>query len=705
MTMTDPPLAVSRSNADNPLLDSWPAPYETPPFAAIRPEHFRPAFDIAMAEHLAEIAIIADSRHPAGFENTIAALERSGQALTRISATFHALAGAHTGDALMAVEREMSPLLAAHRDRIHLYEGLYPRIKALWDRHAELGLTAEQARVLERYETTFRRAGAGLAAADRRRLAEISKRLAELGTAFSQNVLADEQAYALVLDSEAELAGLSEQARAAARAAAEERGLAGKHVITLSRSSIEPFLRTSSRRDLREQAYAAWAGRGNGGGSTDNKAIIGETISLRAERARLLGYPSFAHYRLDDAMAKTPEAVRDLLDRVWTRARGRAVADRDALQELARTDGDFAIAAWDWRYYAEKLRKARCDIDEAEITQYLRLDNMIEAAFDTARRLFGLTFRELHDVPVWHPDVRVWEVSASDGRFQGLFFGDYFARPSKRSGAWMTTLRTQEKLDAKPDGGVRPHVVNVMNFAAAGDGKPALLSFDDARTLFHEFGHGLHALLSDVTFPMISCTRVATDFVELPSQLYEHWLGEPEVLRRFARHYATGKPMPENLLARLLAARTFNQGFATVEYVGSAMVDLEFHLLAASGNLDPLAFEADVLRQIGMPAEIGMRHRSPHFLHVFAGAGYAAGYYSYMWSEVLDADAFEAFAETGDAFDPATAARLRDTILSAGGSRDPAAAYEAFRGRLPSPDALMRKRGFVEPASVPAMTP
>jgi peptidyl-dipeptidase Dcp len=304
-------------------------------------------------------------------------------------------------------------------------------------------------------------------------------------------------------------------------------------------------------------------------------------------------------------------------------------------------------------------------------------------------------------VPVWHPDVRVWEVSGPDGRFQGLFFGDYFARPSKRSGAWMTTLRTQEKLDAKRDGDTRPHVVNVMNFAAAGDGEPALLSFDDARTLFHEFGHGLHALLSDVTFPMISCTRVATDFVELPSQLYEHWLSEPEVLRRFARHYRTGEPMPENLLARLLAARTFNQGFATVEYVGSALVDLEFHLLAAPGNLDAMAFEADVLRRIGMPAEIGMRHRSPHFLHVFAGAGYAAGYYSYMWSEVLDADAFEAFEESGNAFDPATAARLRDTILAAGGSREPAAAYEAFRGRLPSPDALMRKRGFVEPA--PAM--
>jgi peptidyl-dipeptidase Dcp len=720
MTATSPIIQVPPAEPENPLLGAWVAPYDTPPFAAIRPEHFAPAFDRAMAGHMAEIEAIAAAPEPATFADTIAALERSGAALTRVSSVFHALAGAHTSDALMAVEREMSPLLAAHRDRVHLHEGLYARIKGLWDRRGELGLSAEQARVLERYETTFRRAGASLAAADRRRLAEIGKRLAELGTAFSQNVLADEQAYALVLDGEEELAGFPESLRAAARAAAAERGLAGKHAITLSRSSIEPFLQTAARRDLREKAYAAWIGRGNGGGATDNKAIIAETIALRAERARLLGYPSFAHYRLDDAMAKTPDAVRGLLDLVWERARRRAVADRDALQELARADGGFAIAAWDWRYYAEKLRKARCDIDEAEIAPYLGLENMIAAAFDTASRLFGLSFRERHDVPVWHPDVQVWEVwgAGPDGCFQGLFFGDYFARPTKRSGAWMTTLRTQDKLDrdkrdqgkldqGKPDqgklsGDVRPHVVNVMNFVRPGEGEPAFLSFDDARTLFHEFGHALHTLLSDVTYPMISCTRVATDFVELPSQLYEHWLEEPEVLRRFARHYRTGEAIPEDLLERLIAARTFNQGFATVEYVGSALVDLEFHLLAAPGNLDPLEFEADILRRIGMPAEIGMRHRSPHFLHVFAGGGYAAGYYSYMWSEVLDADAFEAFKESGSAFDQATAARLRDTILAAGGSRDPAAAYEAFRGRLPSADALLRKRGLAEAAAVAA---
>src|SRR5499427_17105 len=680
----------------NPLLTTRAPPWETPAFATIRPEHFRSAFDRAMADHMAEVEAIANSPDSPSLANTIAALERSGQALDRVSAVFHLLASAHTSDALMAIEREISPLLATHRNRIHLHDGLYARISALWEQRGELGLAPEEARVLERYHVTFRRAGAGLEPAAKSRIAAIGERLATLGTAFSQNVLADEQAYALVLDGDEDLAGLPEGARAAARAAAAERGLPNKHVITLARSSVEPFLRSSARRDLREQAYGAWAARGNRGGATDNKAIITETIALRAERARLIGYPTFAHYRLDDAMAKTPEAVQALLERVWSPARARAMADRDSLQELIQQEGsNFDLAAWDWRYYAEKLRRARCDIDASEIAPYLALDNVIAAAFDTAHRLFSLSFRELHDVPVWHADVRVWEVSGADGRFLGLFFGDYFARSSKRSGAWLTMLRTPHKLD----GDVRPLVINVMNFAKAGDDEPTLLSFDDARTLFHEFGHALHGLMSDVTFPMISGTRVATDFVELPSQLYEHWLEQPDVLRSFALHHRTGEPIPEELLRRLLAARNFDQGFATVEYVASALVDLAFHLAPDPDRIDAAAFEADVLRRIGMPAEIGMRHRSPHFLHVFAGSGYASGYYSYMWSEVLDADAFEAFRETGDVFDPATAARLREDILAAGGSRDPGEAYRAFRGRLPTAAALLRKRGFAEAAA------
>jgi peptidyl-dipeptidase Dcp len=690
MTSSSPEAATQ---AGNPLLEAWSGSAATPPFAAIRPAHFKPAFETAMAAQLAEIEAIAGETAPPSFANTIAALERSGRALSQVSAVFSCLAGAHTNEDIQALEREMSPRLAAHRNHIQLHPGLYARIKALWDRCGELGLSPEEARVLERYEVTFRRAGAGLNAADKARVAAIGERLASLGTAFSQNVLADEQSYALVLETADDLAGLSAAQVTAAKEAAQERGHAGKYAITLVRSSVEPFLTSSTRRDLREKAYLAWIARGDGGGATDNKAIIAETVRLRAERARLLGYSNFARYRLDDAMAKTPEAVRALLERVWTPARARAMADRDALQELAQAEGgNFALAPWDWRFYAEKLRKARFDVDQAEIAPYLSLDNMIAAAFDTAGRLFGLAFHEQHDVPVWHPDVRVWEVRGTDGRHVGLFFGDYFARSSKRGGAWMTTLRVQEKLS----GDIRPLVVNVMNFAKAGGGAPTLLSFDDARTLFHEFGHGLHGLLSDVTYPVIACTRVATDFVELPSQLYEHWLEEPAVLRRFARHYETSAPMPEDLIERALAARRFNQGFATVEYLASALVDLESHLLEGADGFDPAAFEADVLKKIGMPGEIAMRHRSPHFQHVFSGGGYAAGYYSYMWSEVLDADAFEAFKESGDVFDPATAARLRDDILAAGGSRDPADAYTAFRGRLPTPDALLRKRGFAE---------
>jgi peptidyl-dipeptidase Dcp len=608
------------------------------------------------------------------------------------------LVGAHSNDPLLAIEREIAPRIASHWNKIHTNEALFRRIDALTQAADPLALTAEEKRVLERYHVTFRRAGAGLDPAAKSRLAEIIARLAVLGTAFGQNVLADEQSYVVSLHEEAELAGLPNFMREAMRSEARQRGLDG-YALTLSRSSVESFLQFSGRRDLREKVFRAFVMRGDNGGSTDNKAIIAETVRLRAERARLLGFADFAHYRLDDAMAKTPAAVRQLLDTVWAPARARALADRDALAELiAEEGGNFQLAPWDWRYYAEKLRQKRCELDEAAIKPYLSLDRMVEAAFYTAGRLFGLTFRQRHDVPVWHPDVRVWQVCARDDTPVGLFFGDYFARPSKRSGAWMTSLRDQEKLC----GEVRPQVVNVCNFAKAPEGEPTLLSFDDAHTLFHEFGHALHGLLSNVTYPEISGTNVATDFVELPSQLYEHWLEQPEILRRFALHYETGEPMPEALLRRLIAARNFNRGFGTIEYVASAYVDLDFHALSNAEQIDPAAFEKKALERIGMPDEIVMRHRPPHFAHIFSGGSYAAGYYSYMWSEVLDADAFEAFEETGDIFDPATAQRLHDFIYAAGGSRDPAEAYKIFRGRLPSADALLRKRGFAEAASATA---
>jgi peptidyl-dipeptidase Dcp len=685
----------SEAGSGNPLLEDWNGRFGVPPFNRIEPAHFRPAFARAFAVHEAEVAAIANDPAEPTLANTIDALEASGKMLARTADVFHLLAGAHTNNAILELERELAPLEAKHWNRILMDEALFRRILILHSRRDQLSLTGEQARVLDRYHVRFRRAGAALEGAARARLAEINERLASLGTVFSQNVLADEQDYALVLDGEHELAGLPDFVRTPARAAADERGLPGKHVITISRSSVEPFLQFSARRDLREKIFRAWIVRGDGGGATDNKAIIAEMVALRAERARLLGYPTFAHYRLADAMAKTPEAVRSLLDRVWTPARRRAIADRDAMQDLVQAEGNnFPLAAWDWRYYAEKLRKLTCDVDEATIKPYFQLDRMIEAAFYTANRLFGLSFERLAGIPAWHEDVRVWEVRDAEGRHRGLFFGDYFARPSKHSGAWMTSLREQEKLR----GDVHPVVVNVMNFAKAGEGRPTLLSFDDARTLFHEFGHALHGLLSNVTYPVISGTSVLTDWVELPSQLYEHWLERPEILGRFAIHCDTGEPIAPDLMRRLIAARTFNQGCVTVEYLASALVDLEIHLQSASAfsdrDFDINAFEQAALTRIGMPAEIVMRHRSTHFQHLFAGNGYAAAYYSYMWSEVLDADAFAAFEEARDVFDAATAKKLHDHVYSAGGSRDPAELYTAFRGRLPTPDGLLRRRGL-----------
>ncbi len=674
--------------AENPLLSTWTAPFELPPFAAIAPEHFRPAFDRAFADKRAEIRAIADDQAEPSFTNTIEALERSGDTMDRVAGVFFNLSGAHTNEAIQAIEREVAPVLARLSSEIYLDPALFARIDALWQRRDAQGLDGEQLRVLERYHKRFVRAGAGLDEAAKQRLAAITERLAVLGTRFGQNVLADEKAYSLVLDGAEDLAGLPDFLLDAAAEAAAERGLPGKHVITLSRSSIEPFLQFSTRRDLREQAFRAWTRRGENGGDTDNRAIVAEMVALRAERAKLLGYPSFAHFKLDDTMAKAPEAARDLLREVWEPARRRALAEQAMLEEMVRAEGgNFTIAPWDWRHYAERRRKAEFDLDQADIKPYLELDRIVEAAFDTAEKLFGLTFSERTDLELYHPDVRAWEVTDREGRPVGLFLGDYFARSSKRSGAWMSAFRSQQKLA----GDIRPIIVNVCNFAKA---EPALLSFDDARTLFHEFGHALHGLLSDVTYPLLAGTAVSRDFVEFPSQLYEHWFEQPDVLRRFARHYRTGEPMPEALLQRLLDARTFNQGFSSVEYCSSAIVDLDFHALPSAENLDVEAFERQSLERIGMPDAIVMRHRTPHFGHIFAGEGYSAGYYSYLWSEVLDADGFDAFEEAGDIFAPDVAERLKTFVYSAGNLRDPAQAYTAFRGRMPSPAALLRKRGL-----------
>lgn len=664
----------------NPLLAPWDGPHGLPDFAAIHDDHFLPAFDAAIAEQEAEFEAICTNPEPATFANTVEALERHGLLLDRVNAVFWNRAGGDTNPRIQQIEREISPRLSRLYSKHATDQRIFDRLQAVVDQGAD-DLTPEQARVLDLMYQNFVRGGAKLDATGKARLQEIMARLSELGTAFGQNVLKDEADWSMTLTG-ADLDGLPRFLIDAARAEAERRETDG-YVITLSRSSVEPFLTFSARRDLREKAFQAWADRGE----TTNWDIIAETVRLRQERANLLGFKTFADYKLDNQMARTPARVRDLLTTVWQPARARAAEETAELQALAAQDGQTEpLAGWDWRYYAEKLRMQRHALDEGEIKPYLKLENIIQAAFDVANRLFGLTFTRA-DVTLPHPDAMAWEVHRGD-TFIGLFIGDYFARPSKRSGAWMSGLRPQQKLWS-PE---RPVITNTCNFAK---GDPALLGWDDARTLFHEFGHALHGLLSDVTYPYISGTSVARDFVELPSQLYEHWLAVPEILEAHARHVETGQPMPRDLVDRLIAAENFNQGFKTVEFTASALVDLEMHVLENTDNFDPKGFEAEVLDGIGMPEAIIMRHRSPHFQHVFSGDGYSAGYYSYMWSEVMDADAFKAFEEAGDVFDAATAERLSEKVYSAGGSEKPEDAYTGFRGKLPGVEALLEGRGLV----------
>jgi peptidyl-dipeptidase Dcp len=671
---------------NNPFFEAWDTPFGLPPFARIDPAHFPPAFDRAMAEEAAEIAAIAGSGAAPDFANTIEARERSGELLRRVSRVFHNLDSSATNEALQAVDRDYAPKLAAHQMRLALDPDLFARIDALYRNRENLALTPEQRRLLERHHLRLVRSGARLDAEAKARMSAISERLASLHTLFGQNVLHDEDEWRLVLG-EDELDGLPDFARAAAANAATERGLDGRYVITLARASVEPFLAFSARRELRRTAYEAWAARGAHPGAHDNAKLIGEIMALRGEQARLLGYASYAAYRLDDTMAQTPEAAGDLLRQVWEPAKKRAAGERADLAAAALADrANEPIAPWDWRYYAEKVRQQKYAIDEAALKPYFVLDNMVRAAFDTAGRLFGISFVERPDCATYHPDVRAYEVRGAAGQAIGLFLHDNFARPGKRSGAWMSSYREQHSLD----GEVLPIIVNNNNFSK---GDPTLLSFDDAHTLFHEFGHGLHGLLSRVHYPSQSGTAVRRDFVEFPSQVFEHWLEVPETLRRYARHYRTGEPLPEADLQRLLAARNFNQGFATVEYTACALLDLDLHTRPDPAGLDIAAFETEFLERIGMPPEIGLRHRPAHFQHLFAGSGYAAGYYAYLWAEVLDADGYAAFTEAGDPFDPALAAGL-EAIYRAGDTADPMELYRAFRGREPAIGPLLAQRGL-----------
>jgi len=676
----------------NPFFEDWTAPFGAPPLDRIKPEHFPPAYDRALAEHTAEIAAIAQNRAPPSFDNVVLALEKSGQLLTRVEGVFHNLASSATSEALQAIELEMAPRLSAHWSAISMHPVLFARLDELYHKRESLGLDAESVRVLERYHLDFVRAGAQLKGEGRDRLAAIAQRLAVLGTQFSQNVLGDEEDWILTLTEE-QMAGVPPAVRDAAAARAQDLKIHMPFAVSLARSSVEPMLQFADDRALREQLYRAWVSRGDNAHTHNNSAIMAETLALRAERAALLGYENFAHFKLADSMAGTPAKARALLEEVWEPARKRALEERDALQALITRQGqNFRLAPWDWRYYAEKLRQEKYAFDAEQLQPYFQLSNLIDAAFFTAGKLFGLSFEERHDIPVYHPDVRVWEVRRED-QVIGLFYGDYFARSGKQGGAWMSSFRDQHRLDGD-DANVLPIVINNANFSKS---EPCLLSFDDAVTLFHEMGHALHGLLSHVRFPRLSGTNVARDFVELPSQLFEHWLEEPAVLERFARHHQTGESIPKALLQKLLAARNYGQGFATVEFLASALVDMDFHTLPPGS--DPKQAQAETLKRIGMPEEIGPRHAASHFTHIFGGDGYAAGYYAYLWSEVLDADGFKAFKEAHDPFDPATAHRLHKFIYSSGGTRDFATAYRAFRGRDPHIEALLEGRGLLAPAA------
>lgn len=669
----------------NPLLSEWQTPFGLPPFDIITDADFKPAVKTALDKARAAVDAIALNDEAPTFENTVEALEVSDRMLGRILGVFSGVAGADSTPEREALQREFAPMLSDYSSWVTEHKALFDRVEALWAMREDLDLTEEQERVLMLTRRGFVRAGAQLQGDEAKRLREVKSRLSVIGTEFTQNLLADEREWFMPLDPEV-MQGLPDFVQATARAAGEEKGADGP-VVTLSRSLIVPFLQFSDHRPLRQKAYEAWVARGANGGDTDNRALAAETLALRAERAALLGYNCFADYKLETEMAGTPQAVRDLLMNVWVPAKEAAEADGRVLERMLHADGwDGPLEPWDWRYYSEIRRRELHDLDEAELKPYLQLDQMIEAAFDCANRLFGLEFAPLDAAP-YHEDVRMWDVSRN-GEHVAVFIGDYFARGSKRSGAWCMAMQSQQKLA----GDIRPHVVNVCNFAKPEAGLPALLSYDDARTLFHEFGHALHQMLSDVTYESISGTSVARDFVELPSQLFEHWLEVPAVLQKFAVHADTGEAMPEDMLQKVLRAATYDMGFSTVEYVASALVDLDFH--DGPAPADPMQAQAQTLERIGMPHAIRMRHATPHFAHVFAGDGYSCGYYSYMWSEVMDADAFAAFEEVGDPFDPELASRLEDTVLSSGGRVDAAELYTAFRGRMPGVEALLKGRGL-----------
>jgi peptidyl-dipeptidase Dcp len=682
--------ACNMQEENNLLLQEWTGPFGgVPPFDQVEVDDFKPALEQGMAFNLAEIDAITANSEPATFENTIAPLERSGKVLNRAIASYWVWASTMSTDEFREVESELEPKLAAYQDQINQNADLFARVEAVYKSPEKGQLTTEQQRLVWDYYTDFVRAGANLSEADKARIAEINLRLATLYTDFSSNLLHDEESYVLYLN-EDQLSGLPESFVEAAAAAATERGHDGEYAITNTRSSMDPFLTYSDERDLREQVWRTYYNRGDNGDEYDNNAGISEILQLRAERTKLQGYETFAHRAIEKQVAGTPEAAMDLLMKVWPFAVARVGEEVADMQAIANAEGaEITIAAWDYRYYAEKVRKDKYDLDANEVKQYLQLEKLREAMFWASGQLYGFEFEQVDNVPVYHPDVRVWEVTR-DGAHVGLWYFDPYARAGKRSGAWMNDYRAQERMDSE----VTTIVSNNSNFVKGTPGEPVLISWDDAETMFHEFGHAIHGLNSNVTYPSLSGTNVARDYVEFPSQINERWLSTPEVLNQFALHHETGEPIPQELVDKIKQAATFNQGFATTEYLASALVDMKFHTIADPGDIDPDAFERETLAEIGMPDEIPMRHRTPQFAHIFSGEGYAAGYYSYLWAEVFTADAFEAFLEADGPYDPEVAKRLYDNVMSIGNTIDPAEGYRNFRGRDFDTNALMRDRGF-----------
>ncbi len=678
------------SDTSNPLLADWSTPYGLPPFQAISPAHFAPAFDVAMRAHLKELDDIASNPAPPSFENTAVAFDGSGRLLDRISLLFDNLTSSETSSDLQLIERDLAPLQAAHRNAIFLNAALFSRFQRLYEQLDSLSLNSEARRLVERIHRDFVRAGATLSGQDRTQYAQIAETLASLSTQFGQNVLFDESAFVLSLNGPDDLRGLPDALRDVTEEAARARGLpAGSRVVTLSPSIAEPFLTFSARRDLRESLWRARIGRGAHEGAHDNRPVAAQIVALRQQKAALLGYASYADFQVIDRMAGTPAAAKALLERTWAPALEKAEEDRRALTAMAEQLGEpTPIAAWDWMYLAEKVRQATFDLDDAEVKAHFSLEKMIHAAFDCASRLFGVQFTERTDVPLYHPDARLWEVSNREGGLIGVFIGDYFARQTKRSGAWMSVFRSQSGID----GGTLPIVINNNNFAKS---SPTLLSFDDVTTLFHEFGHGLHGLLSNATYERLAGTNVPGDFVEFPSQIFENWARDEQVLLRHATHWQTGESIPLTLLARLTAARRFDQAFGTIQYVAPALIDMALHAATQRDAIDIAAFEAAQCRRLGVPADIGLRHHLSHFQHLFAGDGYAAGYYVYMWADVLAADGFAAFDEAKDPFDSEVASRLHRYVYSSGGTIDPAEAYRAYRGRDPDVAPMLRQRGLL----------